>query len=69
MVKKRIASRFFSVIGGKMSNPLPGTVIDTEVTRPEWWVSATLLLSGSHYLLHVYVKSCSHFVPGMISTL
>ncbi|XP_056889772.1 piwi-like protein 1 [Takifugu flavidus] len=37
VVKKRIASRFFSVIGGKMSNPLPGTVIDTEVTRPEWY--------------------------------
>lgn len=47
VVKKRIASRFFSVIGGKMSNPLPGTVIDTEVTRPEWWVMTMLLLSLS----------------------
>uniref|UniRef100_A0AAR2LX11 Piwi-like protein 1 n=1 Tax=Pygocentrus nattereri TaxID=42514 RepID=A0AAR2LX11_PYGNA len=37
VVKKRIASRFFARIDGKLSNPPPGTVIDTEVTRPEWY--------------------------------
>uniref|UniRef100_A0AAY4CX19 Piwi-like 1 n=2 Tax=Denticeps clupeoides TaxID=299321 RepID=A0AAY4CX19_9TELE len=37
VVKKRIASRFFTRIDGKLSNPPPGTVIDTEVTRPEWY--------------------------------
>lgn len=36
VVKKRISSRFFALLGGKVSNPPPGTVIDTEVTRPEW---------------------------------
>ena len=36
VVKKRIASRFFAFIGGKTVNPPPGTVVDTEVTRPEW---------------------------------
>lgn len=36
VVKKRIATRFFANIGGKTTNPVPGTVIDTEVTRPEW---------------------------------
>uniref|UniRef100_A0A8B9HVV6 Piwi-like protein 1 n=1 Tax=Astyanax mexicanus TaxID=7994 RepID=A0A8B9HVV6_ASTMX len=37
VVKKRIASRFFARIDGKLTNPPPGTVIDTEVTRPEWY--------------------------------
>ncbi|KAL6456409.1 hypothetical protein MHYP_G00349530 [Metynnis hypsauchen] len=37
VVKKRSASRFFARIDGKLSNPPPGTVIDTEVTRPEWY--------------------------------
>ncbi|CAF90293.1 unnamed protein product [Tetraodon nigroviridis] len=37
VVKKRIATRFFARIGGKTVNPPPGTVIDTEVTRPEWY--------------------------------
>lgn len=36
VVKKRISCRFFALFGGKVSNPPPGTVIDTEVTRPEW---------------------------------
>lgn len=38
MVKKRISSRFFARANGKVSNPPPGTVIDSEVTRPEWCV-------------------------------
>uniref|UniRef100_A0A3Q3VLJ3 Piwi-like protein 1 n=1 Tax=Mola mola TaxID=94237 RepID=A0A3Q3VLJ3_MOLML len=37
VVKKRISSRFFALIGGKVSNPPPGTIVDTEVTRPEWY--------------------------------
>ncbi|KAM6930622.1 piwi-like protein 1 [Xenentodon cancila] len=37
VVKKRISSRFFTLIGSKVTNPPPGTVIDTEVTRPEWY--------------------------------
>ncbi|KAL6456425.1 hypothetical protein MHYP_G00349690 [Metynnis hypsauchen] len=36
VVKKRSASRFFARIDGKLSNPPPGTVIDTEVTRPKY---------------------------------
>ncbi|KAJ0067569.1 hypothetical protein NL108_008577, partial [Boleophthalmus pectinirostris] len=37
VVKKRINSRFFAHINGKVSNPPPGTVVDTDVTRPEWY--------------------------------
>ncbi|KAM3867888.1 piwi-like protein 1 [Diretmus argenteus] len=37
VVKKRINSRFFTQINGKVTNPPPGTVIDVEVTRPEWY--------------------------------
>uniref|UniRef100_A0A3P8QWH1 ribonuclease H n=2 Tax=Astatotilapia calliptera TaxID=8154 RepID=A0A3P8QWH1_ASTCA len=37
VVRKRISSRFFAHINGKVSNPPPGTIIDAEVTRPEWY--------------------------------
>ncbi|XP_069038322.1 piwi-like protein 1 [Lepisosteus oculatus] len=37
IVKKRISTRFFAWIDGKLSNPPPGTIIDTDVTRPEWY--------------------------------
>ncbi|XP_069136145.1 piwi-like protein 1 [Argopecten irradians] len=37
VVKKRISSRFFSRARGTYTNPIPGTVIDTEVTKPEWF--------------------------------
>lgn len=38
VVKKRINTRFFHQTGPKnFNNPPPGTVIDTEVTRPEWY--------------------------------
>ncbi|XP_054466265.1 piwi-like protein 1 [Anoplopoma fimbria] len=37
VVKKRINSRFFAHIHGKVGNPPPGTVVDSEVTRPEWY--------------------------------
>ncbi|XP_051887860.1 piwi-like protein 1 [Pristis pectinata] len=37
VVKKRVNARFFSQAGGRLQNPPPGTVIDTDVTRPEWY--------------------------------
>ncbi|XP_030593002.1 piwi-like protein 1 [Archocentrus centrarchus] len=37
VVKKRISSRFFARLNAKVSNPPPGTVVDSEVTRPEWY--------------------------------
>ncbi|XP_049435036.1 piwi-like protein 1 [Epinephelus fuscoguttatus] len=37
VVKKRIISRFFALSHGKVTNPPPGTVVDTDVTRPEWY--------------------------------
>ncbi|XP_053507651.1 piwi-like protein 1 isoform X2 [Ictalurus furcatus] len=37
VVKKRISSRFFALLDARLSNPPPGTVIDAEVTRPEWY--------------------------------
>ncbi|TMS03926.1 Piwi-like protein 1 [Larimichthys crocea] len=56
VVKKRISSRFFARANGKVSNPPPGTVIDSEVTRPEWYdfyiVSQAVpfgCVSPSHY--------------------
>ncbi|CAH2225762.1 piwi 1 [Pelobates cultripes] len=37
VVKKRINARFFGVFGGRLQNPPPGTIVDVEVTRPEWY--------------------------------
>uniref|UniRef100_A0A672JIH6 Piwi-like protein 1 n=1 Tax=Salarias fasciatus TaxID=181472 RepID=A0A672JIH6_SALFA len=37
VVKKRINCRFFAYLDGKVTNPPPGTVVDTEVTRREWY--------------------------------
>nr|DBA23135.1 TPA: hypothetical protein GDO54_014081 [Pyxicephalus adspersus] len=37
VLKKRINTRFFANLGGKLQNPPPGTIIDTQVTRPEWY--------------------------------
>lgn len=37
VVKKRINTRFFAKGGGPgLTNPPPGTVVDSEVTKPEW---------------------------------
>lgn len=36
VVKKRVSTRFFAQAGGGLKNPPPGTVVDIEVTRPEW---------------------------------
>uniref|UniRef100_A0A8C3PIK8 Piwi-like protein 1 n=1 Tax=Calidris pygmaea TaxID=425635 RepID=A0A8C3PIK8_9CHAR len=37
VVKKRVNTRFFAQSGGALKNPPPGTVVDVEVTRPEWY--------------------------------
>ena len=37
VVKKRINTRFFAKTGPQLGNPPPGTIIDTEVTKPEWY--------------------------------
>ncbi|NWS11840.1 PIWL1 protein, partial [Pachyramphus minor] len=37
VVKKRVGARFFAEVGGGLKNPPPGTVVDTVVTRPEWY--------------------------------
>ncbi|XP_060786656.1 piwi-like protein 1 [Neoarius graeffei] len=37
VVKKRISSRFFALLDSRLGNPPSGTVVDTEVTRPEWY--------------------------------
>ncbi|NXF07779.1 PIWL1 protein, partial [Smithornis capensis] len=37
VVKKRVGARFFGEVGGGLKNPPPGTVVDTVVTRPEWY--------------------------------
>ncbi|XP_045881507.1 piwi-like protein 3 [Meles meles] len=37
VVKKRINTRFFVESEGRLRNPLPGTVIDVEVTKRQWY--------------------------------
>ena len=37
IVKKRINTRFFKPAGPKLVNPLPGTVVDSYVTKQEWY--------------------------------
>lgn len=37
VVTKRISSRFFYHKNGNVLNPPPGTIIDSHVTRPEWY--------------------------------
>ncbi|NXX19423.1 PIWL1 protein, partial [Podargus strigoides] len=37
VVKKRVNTKFFAQSGGAFTNPPPGTVVDVEVTRPEWY--------------------------------
>jgi aubergine-like protein len=37
VVKKRINTRFFAKVRPNIQNPPPGTVVDTEVTKPEWY--------------------------------
>ena len=37
VVKKRINHRFFAQAGNRLSNPPPGTIIDSEVIRSEWF--------------------------------
>ncbi|XP_077570635.1 piwi-like protein 1 [Stigmatopora nigra] len=37
VVKKRISCRLFEHSKGALVNPPPGTVVDNEITRPEWY--------------------------------
>ncbi|NWI90149.1 PIWL1 protein, partial [Pitta sordida] len=37
VVKKRLSARFFLEAGRGLRNPPPGTVVDTVITRPEWY--------------------------------
>ncbi|KAM8812110.1 piwi-like protein 3 [Rhynchonycteris naso] len=37
VVKKRINTRFFVESQGRLQNPLPGTIVDVELTRREWY--------------------------------
>lgn len=37
VVKKRINTRIFHNVQGELKNPPPGTVVDDEVTKPEWY--------------------------------
>jgi len=36
IVKKRISTRLFAQTQGGFSNPNPGTIVDSDVTRPEF---------------------------------
>ena len=44
VVKKRINTRLFGIGRDQLINPLPGTVADTEVTKPEWSVYMTRMI-------------------------
>ncbi|XP_078598436.1 piwi-like protein 1 [Branchiostoma floridae x Branchiostoma japonicum] len=37
VVNKHVNTRFFEEAGGGLQNPCPGTVVDSEVTRPQWY--------------------------------
>ncbi|NXO01449.1 PIWL1 protein, partial [Rhinopomastus cyanomelas] len=37
VVKKRLNTRFFVQRAGEFKNPPPGTIVDVEITRPEWY--------------------------------
>ncbi|OCU01987.1 piwi-like protein 1 [Xenopus laevis] len=37
VVKKRVNARFFAHFGNRLQNPPPGTIVDVEITRPEWY--------------------------------
>ena len=43
VVKKRINTRLFGIGREQFINPLPGTIADTEVTKPEWSVYTTCM--------------------------
>ena len=60
VVKKRINTRIFQEDRGELKNPPPGTVVDTEVTQPKWYVVGVL-----------YIEHCSLLCDsvGMIISL
>lgn len=37
IVKKRVATRLFAKLPNGYANPMPGTIVDTEVTRPHYY--------------------------------
>ncbi|CAG5135544.1 unnamed protein product [Candidula unifasciata] len=37
IVKKRINTRLFSVDRNQIGNPLPGTLVDSHITKPDWY--------------------------------
>ena len=61
VVKKRINERFFSARGA-LNNPPPGTVIDHEVTRPEWYVCRDLHLPGRNSTSSITLRTLCSFV-------
>ncbi|XP_032250920.1 piwi-like protein 3 [Phoca vitulina] len=73
VVKKRINTRFFVESEGRLRNPLPGTVIDVEVTKGQWYdffiVSQSVkdgTVTPTHYnVIHDTVR----FTPDRIQCL
>ncbi|XP_064433765.1 piwi-like protein 3 [Mirounga angustirostris] len=73
VVKKRINTRFFVESEGRLRNPLPGTVIDVEVTKRQWYdffiVSQSVkdgTVTPTHYnVIHDTVR----FTPDRIQCL
>ncbi|XP_058387642.1 piwi-like protein 3 [Diceros bicornis minor] len=73
VVKKRINTRFFIESEGKLQNPRPGTVIDVELTRKEWYdffiVSQSVkegTVTPTHYnVIHDTVRLSPDTVQGL----
>ncbi|XP_033924233.1 piwi-like protein 1 isoform X2 [Melopsittacus undulatus] len=62
VVKKRVSTRFFAESMGALKNPPPGTVVDVEVTRPEWVLSeyllpASMLINWLSLLVRAFTES------------
>ncbi|XP_078291444.1 piwi-like protein 1 [Panthera onca] len=73
VVKKRINTRFFAEYQGRLQNPLPGTVIDVEVTKRQWYdffiVSQSVkdgTVTPTHYNV---IHDTVHFTPDGIQCL
>ncbi|XP_023502723.1 piwi-like protein 3 [Equus przewalskii] len=73
VVKKRINTRFFVESEGKLRNPRPGTVVDVELTRKEWYdffiVSQSVkdgTVTPTHYnVIHDTVRLSPDTVQGL----
>lgn len=54
VVKKRINARFFMEQRGNFANPPPGTIIDSNVTKRNWYIfSCTHQYECHNILVHV----------------